>query len=111
VAEVRLTETERQAVDAAWVEFDRNTPEAFWDVAIWQEKGWTRGSLDVADRKRIGTALLASHADAAAKILEYADGYYNPLMREGFEVAARIAGGWLRRVPPAPADEASESTR
>ena len=42
----------------AWIEFNHNTPEAFWDVAVWREGGWVGGSLDVADRKRIGLALL-----------------------------------------------------
>lgn len=50
-----------QMLEQHWTEFDHDTPESFWDVSVWIEDGgrYVTGSLDVADRKRIGLALLA----------------------------------------------------
>lgn len=59
-----MNDTER-LVEQRWTEFDHDTPESFWDVAVWRDNGWVRGSLDVADRKRIGLALLAAVVRAA----------------------------------------------
>jgi hypothetical protein len=49
---------EDDLVELLWRDFDHNTPAAFWDVATWTDGNWSPGSLDVADRKRIGKALI-----------------------------------------------------
>jgi hypothetical protein len=46
---------------------------------------------------RLAAAVEADRRAAAAKIREYAAGYFSDTQAEGFEVAARIAEGWLRR--------------
>jgi hypothetical protein len=42
-------------------------------------------------------AIEADRREAAGRIRRYAKEYYDPGQREGFEVAAKIAEGWLRR--------------
>lgn len=44
----------------------------------------------------IDAAVEADRQDAVARIQRYAEEYYDSGQREGFEVAAKIAGGWLR---------------
>lgn len=47
----------------------RDLPESFWDVHTWDKTGPSPGSLDVADRKRIVTRILAArlrHDDGEA---------------------------------------------
>lgn len=55
-----------QLISQIWSTFNHDTPESFWDVAVWQENGWNPGSLDVADRKRIIEGFIkyvAEHTD------------------------------------------------
>lgn len=61
----------------AWDEFNRNTHESFWDVAIWPRggNGWSAGVLDVADRKRIFTAAFASLGRYVRVIPDTENGY------------------------------------
>jgi hypothetical protein len=41
----------------------RSLPEKFWDVAGWNNQGWSPVSVDGADRKRIVQGILAVTAD------------------------------------------------
>lgn len=44
--------------EAIWERVRDDIPESFWKVATWLPDGnWASGSLDVADRRRIGMAI------------------------------------------------------
>lgn len=44
----------------------RNLPESLWDAAVWEPRGnYLTGTIDVADRKRIATAIAAEVWDRA----------------------------------------------
>jgi hypothetical protein len=62
--------------------------------------------------QRVTDAIEADRQAAAARIRRYAEEYYDPGQREGFEVAAKIAAGWLRepaRAASRPADVDQEA--
>lgn len=101
-------------VDPALVEaILRDLPESFWDLEVWPGHGgssYVTGSLDVAQRKRLVTALAAARAVVAEEIAQAIEAASEAVVQNddygyGLDEAARIA----RSLTAAPAAEAVES--
>lgn len=55
-----------EMAESIWSKISDDLPESFWRASFWMEDGnWTTGSLDVADRRRIGTGIVAHIIKAA----------------------------------------------
>lgn len=67
--------------EALWTKINRRTPDDFWDVAVWRHDDWVPGTLDVADRKRIGLHILALAEEFARVKTETGEPVSSPLDR------------------------------